>query len=618
MMKRESLYNMNCFEVLGISPTKDRKTIRHAYAIQAKKYNLETDTDKVEQLKDAYEKCMSYAKESAGESENNVIETVYLHEYTDDMAGTDNVISDEIVISPYTDIYTDGGKQKGTGRFFESESLWENYGKLQYEKIKELPGLQKIEKEIEDGHIFSFNESRTYVISPEFLNNQYKEVYMHRLLELFEKYLDILKTHFGRENRNISEEAFGKFFLPFACMYGWNETFDGKNLFGKFSDILENSWILNKAEVTAFSVNAKRYYELAMAYKDDDKEKQDFFWSSLWQYGLDHDELPVVKVKNDFSFWKMLTVFLETHKDVDFRAYIELEKQFDLSARKKSSKKHIFQPIIDIMEKNTGFTIETINIWVMLIKGNYITGLREKANLSSYLKENKLNYSIFKFLYELYYYVSDPTEEEQTVMEMLQEYGEYEKYYWQQAERELEKEEDIEMVHAFLKIVECVTDGHRELMEEMEACISDTQKYYKKHLEEFEERSMGEIEVQEEDIEEDEIQWIAMVDILEKSGYAAECDWCEEKEDFLYNIRNLNKIKSKNLEIDDSWLDEEGEIPEWLEIIDEKWAEKGMSMLAFDIDSDSYVLFPCETEKFLQLEEWAKEEGYRIAYGREM
>ena len=32
--------------------------------------------------------------------------------------------------------------------FYESESLWENYGKAQYDKAKELPGIRKIEEGI--------------------------------------------------------------------------------------------------------------------------------------------------------------------------------------------------------------------------------------------------------------------------------------------------------------------------------------------------------------------------------------------------------------------------------------------------------------------------------------
>ena len=163
------------------------------------------------------------------------------------------------------------------------------------------------------------------------------------------------------------------------------------------------------------------------------------------------------------------------------------------------------------------------------------------------------------------------------------------------------------MKQELLKIMECVTDGNKELIKELEDCILNTEDYYRNHQETFEERGI------EEDEEEELIQWIALVDILDREGYVVECDWKEDKEDFLWSIDNLNGIKSKGLQIESNWFEEDGEITDWLGIIDE-----GIAIFAFDIDSDSYVLFPCETNKFQQLEEWADKAGYRIAYGKDM
>lgn len=168
------------------------------------------------------------------------------------------------------------------------------------------------------------------------------------------------------------------------------------------------------------------------------------------------------------------------------------------------------------------------------------------------------------------------------------------------------------MKHAFIKIMECVTNGNKELVKEIEDCISDTEHYYESHQEEFEERGM------EEDDEEEEIQWIAMVDILGREGYVAECDWSEGLEDFLYHVHELNGVKSNGLEVKDTWFDEDGEVTEWLEILDEKWEKENIAMFAFDISSDSYVIFPCDIEKFEQLEKWAEENEFRIAYAKDM
>lgn len=413
---------MNCFELLGIAPTKDKKTIRHAYASQAKKYHLETDAEQIERLKDAYDRAMAYARETTDSVDiaENVSEDWDIGGYIMEENAVPELPVEEIMVSLKEE------DKPNEEIFYESESLWENYGKTQYDKAKELPGIRKIEKGIEERHIFTFEEGRKYVMSPEFLNNQYEEFYIHTLVELFEKY----------------EESLARFSIPVAFMYGWEK--DGRNdetFLQSFLKHGKNDFIdalFKKEEVTAFYVNAQRYHALAMAYKEDDKAKQDFFWSNLWQYGLNHDELPVVKVKNDFSFWSMLTVFLKSHKDLSFNVYIELERWFDLFSGINSSKKHIFKPIADRIEENTGFSIDIIHM--MSANGQQITDFRKKVQLSSYLKKIRLSYDAFVHLYELYYFVPERTEEEEKVMELLQEYAEFEEYYWGQAEQEFKED----------------------------------------------------------------------------------------------------------------------------------------------------------------------------------
>lgn len=611
-MRKGSLHSMNCFEILGIAPTKDKKIIRHAYASQAKKYHLETDTEEVRRLKEAYDNAMAYAKETMDRS--GVIEDDN-QDGDFDIAGyirDDNAIPELPIEAIHVSSDEEEDQELEKNIFYKSKSLWENYEKIHYEKAKELPGYQKLKEDIERGYTFSFVEAKEYVMSEEFLHNQYEEFYIHALLELFKEY-----------KGNLEE-----LFLPFAFMYGWNnggllcqyESGEEENIFleshlgQEIRDFiyerlfgLNISPLLEKEEVVAFSINAQRYHALSIAHKEKDRKKQDFFWKSLWQYGLNYDELPVVKVKNDFSFWSMLKIFLETHKELNFEVYQNLEQTFHLSTQSNSSKRHIFQPIMDIIEKNAGDSIFFMNTGE-----NQIVEFRKKAHLSRYLQENKLDYSSFAYFYELYYFVPERNEEEQKVMDLLQNYTEYEEYYWQQTEQMFEEEEEMEMKQELLKIMECVTDGNQELMKELEECITDTTNYYKSHQEAFEERGM------EEDEEKEWIQWIALVDILERENYVAERDWKDYKEDFLYYIGNLNGIKSKGLKIDSNWLDEDGEITEWLEILDKKWEKEGIAVFAFDIDSDSYVLFPCAIEKFEQLEEWAEEAGFRIAYGKDM
>ena len=53
-------------------------------------------------------------------------------------------------------------------------------------------------------------------------------------------------------------------------------------------------------------------------------------------------------------------------------------------------------------------------------------------------------------------------------------------------------------------------------------------------------------------------------------------------------------------------------------ILDDKWRKQGIGIYAFDIDSDSYVLFPCKTQEFSKLRAYAKQLGFRIDYAKNM
>ena len=44
-------------------------------------------------------------------------------------------------------------------------------------------------------------------------------------------------------------------------------------------------------------------------------------------------------------------------------------------------------------------------------------------------------------------------------------------------------------------------------------------------------------------------------------------------------------MKSLGLEVEDTWFEEEGEVTEWMEVLDDKWKKENIAMLAFDIDS---------------------------------
>ena len=62
---------MNIYQVLGISPTKDKKVIRKAYAGLIRKYHPEEHPEKWKEIHDAYMVAMQRADEDQSHSKKN-------------------------------------------------------------------------------------------------------------------------------------------------------------------------------------------------------------------------------------------------------------------------------------------------------------------------------------------------------------------------------------------------------------------------------------------------------------------------------------------------------------------------------------------------------------------
>lgn len=162
-------------------------------------------------------------------------------------------------------------------------------------------------------------------------------------------------------------------------------------------------------------------------------------------------------------------------------------------------------------------------------------------------------------------------------------------------------------------ITKAICEENDEVMREVDSCLADPEGYFEKHQDQFDERGIEEYEEIEE-----EISWLAMVDALENNGYACEVDWSASLEDFLYLLGELRGVQTKELFMDEEWFDEDGEVSEWCEILDAKWAPEGFVVLAIDIDSDSYVLFPYELNQVEELSEMAESMDYRIDFAKNM
>lgn len=177
------------------------------------------------------------------------------------------------------------------------------------------------------------------------------------------------------------------------------------------------------------------------------------------------------------------------------------------------------------------------------------------------------------------------------------------------------KENSNAQEHSLIRIAKEISENATEVIKEIESCLEDTEAYFENYIDRFEERGIEELE----DVDEiEELQWLAMVDALEERDYVCECDWSQELEDFLYLLGKLKRVETEDLQLDSAWFNEDGDVAGWCEVLDEKWKGLGFVVAAIDIDSDSYILFPCRTAQLKVLSEWAEAIDGRIDLGKNM
>lgn len=172
--------------------------------------------------------------------------------------------------------------------------------------------------------------------------------------------------------------------------------------------------------------------------------------------------------------------------------------------------------------------------------------------------------------------------------------------------------------HELARIGKIISKGDKSVEEEVKKCLADMDAYYDEHEEEFEERGLGREDIEDEEIGEEELQWLTLVDILIDHMYCCELDWKCYKEDFVEFLSELHGMEHYDITLEEEWLDEESDIREWCSVLDEKWKEKGACIGALNIDSDSYVIFPILKTELEELMELAEEVDQRIGLAKNM
>ena len=167
----------------------------------------------------------------------------------------------------------------------------------------------------------------------------------------------------------------------------------------------------------------------------------------------------------------------------------------------------------------------------------------------------------------------------------------------------------IANVEVYRELVKTISDNEA-FLQNMDRCFCYPREYFKDNADRYEYRGITSRDAI------DTFVWIAVADEILESGIAIELDWKEEKDEFLSNIEELTK--ENNLVVDEGMLDDEGDIPSWCKELDNKWMKDGYCVAGIDIDSDSYVLFVCKTDKLKSLTELAKSINHRIDFAQNM
>ncbi len=160
---------------------------------------------------------------------------------------------------------------------------------------------------------------------------------------------------------------------------------------------------------------------------------------------------------------------------------------------------------------------------------------------------------------------------------------------------------------ALVEIARIVTGGNEAVLQETALCATDIQGFYTAQEDFFMETCM------ERSRPPLELQWRGLTKILEDHGYVCERDWKDCKEDFVFFVQNLKGTKANSLPVEPDWFDENDDVFQWGTILTEKWAASGFAAAVFDINSDSYVVFPCRRSDFAQLQELAAQLNARFS-----
>lgn len=160
-----------------------------------------------------------------------------------------------------------------------------------------------------------------------------------------------------------------------------------------------------------------------------------------------------------------------------------------------------------------------------------------------------------------------------------------------------------------LSIFSAIADNDEHTVSDLKYCIENPKLFAKKNEELYDARGINYLTAPEYTI-----KWIGCVEILLRYNFAKEFDVSVDFDDFYADMGEIRIVKDKNiLPPDDSIYLDYG-IDKWLACIDHCWSKLGMCAGGIDINSDSYVVFVCTSEKLDELSKLAQKASKKICH----
>lgn len=149
-----------------------------------------------------------------------------------------------------------------------------------------------------------------------------------------------------------------------------------------------------------------------------------------------------------------------------------------------------------------------------------------------------------------------------------------------------------------LEIAEAISANHEDVMRQLEWALTHPKEYFTKNAQRFHEREIDyENEEAEDEIDLDDLFFLAMVDELQEYGYLYEVDWKCSLEDFLWSLEQLKNYTMISHILPSLNLDENFNVDMWIEKIND--ALDGKAYICYvDIDSDSFPLIIASPETY--------------------